>query len=341
MTKCILILALSLFAFCAIAGEGYILKGTIHGDYSGYIYLSYGKIKDSALVQNNSFEFAGSIEKPTHAWLNLKPAANIVWIYLENSKISIEGDFRTTVQREQLINLYRITSIKGSHSQTLIDQYRTFCNSNREQENFYTLRFNELKRMFSANPSSPVMGWILGDLATNSPVYSFSEFNELYALLDTTAMQANDLRMIKTGFRTMVRYAVGERFSTFQLANQRDETVNSESFNGKLVLIDFWASWCAPCRAKHPDLVKLQKKYQGKNFAFVSISVDKDKSAWLKAIIKDGLIWENLLDKNSALLNELGIQAIPFNYLLDESGRILAVNPSLEEIDILFQEKIK
>lgn len=339
--KFILILAFSAVATLSLAEEGYVLNGTIRGNYSGYIYLSYGNVKDSALVQNNSFRFIGRVDKPVKAWLNLRPYANIVWVFLENSAITMEGDFSTTIQRGEQINLYRVTNISGSYSQKILDYYRSFCNENRDKEDFNTLHLQELKRMFTQNPASPVTGWILGDLATNRPTYTYTEFTDLYALLDTTAMHDYDLRMIKTGLRTMAKYGRGERFLAFELPNQYEQLVKSKTFIGKIVLFDFWASWCGPCRAKHPDLIKLQNKYEGKNFTVISISIDKDKIAWLNAIVKDGLSWENLLDTESKTINELGIQAIPFSYLVDETGNILEVNRTIKEIDVILQQKLK
>lgn len=334
-------LLLSGFTLSLQANEGYVLKGTINGNYTGYIYLSYQKTKDSVLVHNNTFEFAGKVDNPERAWLNLQPYSNIAWIYLENSTITVEGDFSTTIKEDMVINLYHITSITGSHSQKLLDQYREFCNANREKENFNALRFQELKLMFAKNPTNPVGGWILGDLAINNPIYTYEEFIELYALLDTASMQGNDVRMIKTGFRTMNKYGLGQPFPAFELVNQHDKVIKSTTYSGKVILIDFWASWCGPCRAKHPALVELQKKYQNKNFNVVSITVDKDTDAWRKAITKDNLAWDNLFDADSKITNELGIQAIPFSYLLDERGKILAINQPLEKIDEVLQGKLK
>jgi thiol-disulfide isomerase/thioredoxin len=323
------------------ASDGYIIKGKITGNYGGYIYLSYQDVKDSALVQNNTFEFTGKLDKPVLAWMNLQPFANVSWLYIENSTIVVEGDFSTTIREKEVINLYRITSISGSHSQDLWDHYKEFCNENQNRENFNELRFKELKLMFTKNPTIPVNGWILGDLAVNRPVFTYEEFLELYSLLDTVSMQRNDMRIIHTGFRTMNKYGVGQPFPTFELSNHHGDVINSSRFSKKVVLIDFWASWCGPCRVKHPVLIELQKKYQNKNFNLVSISIDKDKDAWHKAILKDNLTWDNLIDVDSKILNELGIQSIPFIYLLDEHGNIVSVNQSLEKIDLLLQEKLK
>lgn len=339
MKKAVLSVAFLLTTNLLLYGlEGYVIKGKISGDaYLGYIYLSYDEIKDSVLVQNNTFEFVGKVNRPVLAWLNLQPPANIAWVYLENSQITVEGHFKVYTQ-EKKVNVYRITNIAGSFSQKLLDQYREFCNANRTQVNFENLRFHELRMVFAKNPTQPVYGWILGDLVANNPALPYKSYIELYSLLDTVAMQKNDLKIIKTSLRTMNKYAVGQPFIEFKLPNEKEQLIDLKMYSGKIILIDFWASWCGPCREKNPALLKLQSKYHNKKFSIVGISIDKDKDAWHKAIAKDGLIWDNLLDLKSTTTTELGIQAIPFNYLLDAKGKIIAINPTLEKIDLILKE---
>lgn len=334
-----ILLAASALTFSTYANEGYVVKGIIHGDYAGYIYLSFPHKKDSSLVRNHTFEFSGKVDKPVLAWLNLKPLANAAYLYLENSLITVEGDFSTTIQQNEKINLYTITSITGSYAQNLLDQYRAFCKRNRPNENFNSLRYEELKVMFANNPKQPVNGWILSDLAATNPVYTYDELRNLYLLLDTAAMQRTDLNMIKTGLRTINKYGIGQPFTFFQLPNQKGEIIHSTKLSGKIVLIDFWASWCKPCRAKYPDMVSLYRKYQHQNFDILSISIDENKISWINAIQTDGLIWNNVLDQKKETQQEFGIQAIPFSYLIDEQGIIIAINPTIEEIDSILKEK--
>jgi thiol-disulfide isomerase/thioredoxin len=333
--------ALLFITLYTYADEGYILKGRIEGDYAGYVYLTYLNHKDSALVHNNLFEFSGKVDKPVLVCLYLKPLANASYIYLENSLITIAGNFSTEIQQDHKINIYTITEITGSYAHKLLEQYRKFCKENRANKSFDSLRYKELQVMFTRNPAQPVNGWILSDLAAMEPVYSYNELYALYTLLDTASMQQADLILIKTGLQAINKYGTGQAFTSFELPNQTGEMVHSTKFAGKIVLLDFWASWCGPCRAKHPQLTELQKKYRNKNFVLVSISIDQNADAWRKAIKQDGLAWENLLDGDGEIKNELSIVAIPFNYLLDEHGNIIAINQSLEKINLILEEKFK
>lgn len=341
MKQILLILLFIGISVSSFATEGYLLKGTIHGGYTGKIYLSNALGRDSAVVQNNTFEFKGKVANPVLSWLHLKGDSNAAWIYLENSIITVTGNFSVLTENNKHINFYGVSSITGSYSQGLFDSYRNFYNENQKKEDFNTLRLTMLKQMFSANPKQPVCGYILSGMILARVDYSYEEFRDLFMLLDATSMQQGDVNIIKDGLRALNLYGVDQAFIKFNLPDQFDKPIASEKYQGNVTLIDFWASWCGPCRAKHPELIALQKKYQSVRFTVVSISIDKDKNAWRNAITKDGLTWDNLLDTDHRLKDELSLPLIPFNYLLDENGIILAVNQSLEKINLILEKKFK
>ena len=130
--------------------------------------------------------------------------------------------------------------------------------------------------------------------------------------------------------------AVGDEAPDFTLNSPEGQDIALSSLRGKYVLIDFWASWCGPCRMENPNVVKLYNKYKDKGFAIYGVSLDKDKAAWLGAIQKDGLTWTHGSDLkfwNSAVAQTYGVNAIPATYLLDKEGKVIAKNlrgPSLE-----------
>jgi peroxiredoxin len=103
--------------------------------------------------------------------------------------------------------------------------------------------------------------------------------------------------------------------------------VSLSSYKGKYVLVDFWASWCGPCRKENPNVVEAFNKYKDKNFTVLGVSLDQDKAAWLQAIQKDNLTWTHISDLKyweSAAVPAYGIEGIPFNVLLDPQGKIIA-----------------
>ena len=128
---------------------------------------------------------------------------------------------------------------------------------------------------------------------------------------------------------------IGDNLPDFKLKNNKETTINLASLKGKTVLIDFWASWCAPCRVSNKTLAPLHNQYKNKNFEIVGISLDTDKTKWMNAIEKDKLTYEQLIDykgfdAKSALL--FGVEALPNSYLFDVSGKLVAINPTEEQI---------
>ncbi len=313
--------------------ESFSISGTIDGDYADFIFLGYGKTKDSVQVVNNRFLFKGSVERPTQAWLNLRPDATIAWVYIENSEIEIKAEYEKKIQKGKSLNILKITHIQGSRSADIQKEYREFCQENKIKENFQNLLFTKLDTFFQKNRTHPLCGTILADLATVNPVLSNEELTHLYAKLDTTMQNTEDLQMFKDGISKLAEYGVGKSFLKFKLPDLENKEIDIESYLGKIILIDFWASWCAPCRAKHPDLIKLKNRIKNDRFDIVSISVDDSKEKWINAVKKDNLFWTNLIDIEMRVNNELGILAIPANYLIDGNGIVLGVNLSIEQIE--------
>jgi peroxiredoxin len=134
---------------------------------------------------------------------------------------------------------------------------------------------------------------------------------------------------------------VGAVAPLFTLKSNKGEEVKLEQFKGKVVLVDFWASWCAPCRQENPNVVKAYAKYSSKGFDILSVSNDREEDKWLAAITEDKLTWTQVRDVDGAVAQLYALEMIPTTFLLDKNGVIIAKNLRGEELTIKLEELLK
>jgi len=154
------------------------------------------------------------------------------------------------------------------------------------------------------------------------------------ATVDTFVKQ---MAMLKT-------VQVGQPAPTFTINTADGKAVSLSDYKGKYVLLDFWASWCQPCRQENPNVVKVYNKYKDRSFDILGISLDTDKAAWLGAVKADGLAWTHvseLKDFNGSTVRKYQVQAIPSSFLIDPSGTIAAKNLRGEELDAFLAKTLR
>lgn len=161
-----------------------------------------------------------------------------------------------------------------------------------------------------------------------NPEFDFELFNKLVSQLEKEYSYSIHVKQLVNKRNQLISTAIGQPSPEINLPDINNQSVALSSLKGKVVLIDFWASWCGPCRKENPNVVRLYNQYKDKGFDIYSVSLDKNKDAWIKAIEMDKLTWpshvSDLLQWSSSVVPQFGIEGIPFTMLIDRDGKILA-----------------
>lgn len=171
---------------------------------------------------------------------------------------------------------------------------------------------------------------------------NFEYYAKVEAGLKNSFPNLPQYKDLKAKVDELKKLAIGSQAPEISLNDTEDKLRSLSSLKGNVVLIDFWASWCRPCRAENPNVVKMYNKYKDKGFEIFSVSLDKSKPAWINAIKQDGLIWKNHVSDlgywNSAVVPMYGIKGIPLTFLLDKDGKIIGKNLRGAELEKKLEE---
>jgi len=179
-------------------------------------------------------------------------------------------------------------------------------------------------RYIAKHPGSAFSVSLISDRAMMG---EYNDIKNLYDLLAPSAQQSTAGKQIANRLTVLKRSSIGETMLNFAQNNTEGQPVRFSDFKGKYVLVDFWASWCGPCRAENPNVLKAYNKYKDKNFTVVGVSLDDNGEKWKKAIRDDNMPWTQLSDLKgwrNEVSTYYGIMGIPSSLLVDPQGKIIA-----------------
>ena len=318
----IYILTLILILTCCNSGteksKGYYLTGTITGIKNQKIYL-YEKISNQLVIMDSSiinangfFKIEGKVSEPIRCAIRTEDYNYMpIFFILDNKPIEIKAD----------VNKIENYLISGSKDSELLKWVQNHKNKD-EIKNFIDTSFSLVSIFasysFDINQNYDYLKGLVTKFQERFPNSKYTtEFTK--TILETTPI------------------LVGATAPDIKLPNPSGDTLRLSSLKGKIVLLDFWASWCGPCRIKNPEIIEMYNKYKTTAFTVFSVSLDKNKNQWLKAIQEDSLEWGNHVSElrgwNTAVLKAYNIKSLPSSFLIDRKGKIIGINSNRQELE--------
>ncbi len=368
--KKIAILLFAAFAVIACKKDGYQITGLAKGVENGKkVYLETqseaGPVTlDTAVVESEKFKFDGKLKEGVElAFVRIETLNNSMPIILENGEINVEIN-KDTIQKSILggtPNNEKFYEYNKS-SQKIINRMLKFQEENQaklieSQQKNDTLAYKKLmddygkfqdemnlhsKEFVSKNPNAFISALLLENFLLRNYLTP-NEIKLMYEKLDTQIKNSKSGKNIKKMLDAMTSVEIGSIAPDFSAPSPDGKMISLKESMGKVTLIDFWASWCGPCRKENPNVVDMYNELHDKGLNIIGVSLDKegDTEKWKEAIAKDGLTWNqisNLKFWNEPIAVQYNVKSIPATFLLDASGKIVAKDLRGEELKAKVKE---
>jgi len=309
------------------------------------------KVIDSASVIDNSFRFSGSLsDEPALAILHTRDYSDYRYVWIENKKIrftSKKGDFRNALVtgsetdrlQTQLSKAQQPLQIRYDSIFELSDHNLEAQKERAEELEILRGRLQDLEVEFIRNnPGNLSSAYMLNVYKT---AWGRSITDELFSGFSNEIKNSYYGKNVSHYLALNKDPKPGDRYVDFIQENASGEKVRLSDFENKVVLVEFWSSYCGPCRVANPKLARIYKRFNDRGFEILSVALDYDRDDWLKATKTDGIIWESVSDlkgdENEAAI-VYGVAGIPDNVLIDRQGRIVARQISPENLETRLDE---
>lgn len=324
--------------------------------YIYFIYRGGSNSTDSVPVINNKYEYTiNSIYSPNYVTINSSPTlsmnpGDIAVLLLDGKTVHITS-----------VDSFSNVTVTGSKAyiefvklNKLFNPYKTTFNTlqklqnaaqNEDELNAVKVKRNAVKtelglkylNYIKSNPQSPALMYALACAADYLTEENYAAIKTIFEQQSEENKKSWDATRIKRKIYDNTP-RIGDMAVNFTLYDSTGSPVSLETYKGKYVLLDFWASWCVPCREENRYLVKAYNKYKDKNFTILSVSADIEKTLWVNAIIKDGLEWGQVIDEHATAQKLYKISLFPSNFLIDPEGKIIDRNIKGERVEIALSE---
>lgn len=338
--------------------SSYTINGNITGLKSAYVYIYATGQRDSARVNNGKFSFKSSVMAPTMLYLSDNDQNFSTYLYAENGPVTIIGKASnpesiivTGGKTQQELNMLNASLKQGNTAITKLYKSLDAAEEAKdavaikriknEQKTLYATNANISKAFITSHPKSYLS---LDRIKSMGYGATYAEMEQCFQSLDPSLRNSERGKKVLADMLVLKRGGNGEKMLNFTQNDMNGKPVSFSSFKGKYVLVDFWASWCGPCRAENPNVLKAYQKYVDKGFTVIGVSLDDSAEKWKKAVEDDKMPWTQLSDlkgwKNE-VSTYYGIQGIPSNYLVNPDGVIVARNLRGSDLEEKLAEVLK
>jgi len=360
----------SLFAVAVLATscenkDAYTISGKMEAKDSTKVYLKepsfdrkvQPKILDSTIVKNGMFEFKGVATEPAFNFIiaeGIVGKPKSVSLVVEAGKINVNLDslvIRGTKSNDDYQAYLNKVKPIDEQVASILDKANTLTDKDGESLEKLKKDFDDLNIQRNKESLSYVKANISNPTAIMTFIYGASQFEtdeikEVLGMLSSKDKELAPIKKIERRVNAIENTAEGKSFVDLKSKDQNGKDIALSDYAGKnkLVLVDFWASWCPPCRKDMPEVVELYKKYQPKGFEVVGVSLDEDAEAWKNALTAMNMTWPQMSDLKgweSDMAAEYAVNSIPHTVLIDKDGKIIAKNLRGEELSKKVAEVLK